>query len=161
MKSDVAINEYSIDINNCCAENGVSITKTNENDFIALPALYEDKYYYAQETIEFLKFCREKDSEQNYDVLSDGDIEVRSLHSFDIWLPIIFVAKNVLLPFAISMVSSYLWERRKGHEKEETQVDVTFLVKEGEKESTIHYKGDAKSFTESFDTIDLNKLLEG
>jgi antitoxin component of RelBE/YafQ-DinJ toxin-antitoxin module len=34
---------------------------------------------------------------------SDEDITVLSLYSFDIWLPIIFIAQSVLLPFAINI----------------------------------------------------------
>ena len=95
-----------------------------------------------------------------YDILSDGDITVRSLHSFDIWMPIIFIAQSVLLPFAINMVSNYIWEKMKGRETENAEVDMTFIVKNGKKEKSIHYKGDAKTFKESFEKIDLNKMWE-
>ena len=110
------------------------------------------------ETIDFIKYCRLNDAEHTYDVLADGDISVRSLHSFDIWMPVIWVASNILLPFAINMVCNYIAEKRKGREKEETQVDVTFIVKSKGKEKSLHYKGDAVAFKESFEKIDLNDM---
>ena len=67
-------------------------------DIVAVPQHHSDgEYYFAQETIDFLKFCRLNDSEHNYDVLADDDIKIRSLHSFDIWMPVIWVAQSILL----------------------------------------------------------------
>lgn len=90
--------------------------------------------------------------------MADGDIKVRSLHSFDIWLLIIWIANNILLPMVINMVCNYIWEKRKGHEKEETQVDVTFIVKSKGMEKSIYFKGDADTFKDKFKKIDLNKI---
>ena len=158
MKSDITIGNSSIDIYDYCKKKGISLTKIETNEFIAIPVLYEQEYVFAQETIDFLKFCRENDSKHNYDVLSDGDIEVRSLHSFDIWMPIIFVAQSVLLPFAINMVSNYIWEKIKGREKEDVQVEMTFIVRNGTMEKSIHYKGDARTFKESYEKINVNEM---
>ena len=160
MKDNITIRDIGIDIFDYCEENGVSVEKLEKSDFVAIPAPYEQGNFFAQETIDFLKFCRENDQKHIYDFLSDEDITVLSLHSFDIWLPIIFIAQSVLLPFAINMVSNYIWEKMHGREKEDIQVDITFLVKEGKKEKSIHYKGDAKTFKESFEKIDFNKMWE-
>lgn len=133
--------------------------KMNQNDFMVLPTKYDDKhYYFAQESINFIKFCRNS-SDKRIDILSDGDIQVRSLHSFDIWLPVIWVATNVLLPFAVNLVSNYIYDKLKGREEDdEAQVEVTFIVKRKKEEKRLHYKGDAKTFKEAFDKIDLNNL---
>ena len=160
MERDISVVDCNFDVNAFCEEYGVNATKTQETDIIAIPALYEKEYYYAQETIDFLKYCREQDSNHKYDVLSDGDIEVRSLHSFDIWMPIIWVGKIILLPFIINMVSNYIWERIKGREKEDVQINISFLVKNEEVEKSITYKGDAKTFKETFEKIDLNEIMK-
>ena len=160
MKNDITIKNSSMDVYDYCEKNGISLAKIEENEFVAVPASYEQGHFFAQETIDFLKFCRENDSNHKYDILSDGDITVRSLHSFDIWMPIIFIAQSVLLPFAINMVSNYIWEKMKGRETENAEVDMTFIVKNGKKEKSIHYNGDAKTFKESFEKIDLNKMWE-
>ncbi|MBT9939662.1 hypothetical protein [Anaerostipes hadrus] len=160
MKNDITIKNSSRDVYDYCKKNGISLEKIEENEFVAVPGSHEQGYFFAQETIDFLKFCRENDSNHKYDILLDGDITVRSLHSFDIWMPIIFIGQNVLLPFAINMVSNYIVEKMKGRETEEAEVDMTFIVKNGKKEKSIHYKGDAKTFKESFEKIDLNKMWE-
>ena len=130
----------------------------NQNDFMVLPTKYDDNhFYFAQESINFIKFCRNS-SDKRIDILSDGDIQVRSLHSFDIWLPVIWVATSVLLPLAINLVSNYIYDKLKGREEEASQVDVTFIVKREEEEKCLHYKGDAKTFKDKFDKIDLNNL---
>ena len=49
-------------------------------------------------------------------------------------------------------------DKLKGREKEEANVDVTMIVKRKNEEKTIHYHGDAKTFKESFEKIDLNKM---
>lgn len=88
--------------------------KLDKIDIIAVPKQYkENEYYFAQETIDFIKYCRQNDKNHTYDVLADGDIKIRSLHSFDLLLPMIWVASNILFPIAINMVSSYILEKRK------------------------------------------------
>ncbi len=148
------------DYNDYCIKNGISLGKLEENDIIAIPALYNKDYYFAQETVDFIKYCRENDDEHKYDILSDGDIRVRSLHSFDIWMPIVLITQSILLPLAINMVSNYIWDKKKGREKDEAEVDITFIVKKGNKEKSLYYKGSAKGFKESFKMIDLNKMWE-
>lgn len=133
--------------------------KLDKIDIIAVPQQYkENEYYFAQETVDFMKYCKQNDKNHTYDVLADGDIKVRSLHSFDLWLPVIKVASNILFTIAINMVSNYIWEKIKGREKEETQVEVTFVVKNKKKEKMIHYKGNADKFKETFERIDINKM---
>ena len=130
-------------------------------DFVAVPVKYQEgEYYFAQETINFLKFCRQNVPEYSFDVLSDGDIETRSLHSFDIWMPVIFVAQSILLPIAVNVISNYIYDKMKGREKEEAKVDLTLIVREGKKEKSIHYNGDASTFKETFEKIDLNEMWE-
>ena len=48
----------------------------------------------------------------------------------------------------------------KGREKEEAQVDVTLIVQNDDKNMSLHYKGDAKTFKDSFEKIDFNKIWE-
>lgn len=133
--------------------------KLTTADILAVPTKYQDdEFYFAQETINFLKYCRQNNSQYNIDVLADADIKIRSLHSFDLWMPVIFIASDIMLPFAINMVSNYIWYKMKGREKEDAKVDVTFIVKREKEEKKLHYCGDAKAFKETFEKIDLNKM---
>lgn len=162
MKNNIVVKNVSLDYSNYYAQKKISKEKQTDFksiDFLAIPTKYKNnEFYFAQETIDFIKYCRNQSQEYSFDVLADGDIEIRSLHSFDIWMPIIYVASSVLLPFAINMVSSYIYDKMKGREKEDANVDVSFLVKKGDIEKYIHYSGDAKTFKENFEKIDLNKM---
>ena len=162
MSNPISILNSSTNFENYFSINSISKdsqSKLATTDFIIVPTEYkDDEFYFAQESISFIKFCRQNDPNHSYDLLADQDIQVRSLHSFDIWMPIIWVASSVLLPFAINMVSSYVYDKLKGREKEDAKVDVTFIVKRDHEEKTIHYSGDAKTFKESFEKIDINKM---
>lgn len=162
MNNDVKISSSSTDFNAYFNTNSIS-EDTRKNfkttDFLVVPSEYkENQYYFSQESISFVKFCRKNNLEYNIDLLADSDIQIRSLHSFDIWMPVIWVAGNILLPIATNLVSDYIKDKLKGREKEEAKVDVTFIVKRDDEEKPLHFSGDAKTFKESFEKIDLNKM---
>lgn len=132
--------------------------KMDSVDALIIPMKHsENEFYFAKDTIDFVKFCRQNDTEHTYDVLAEGDIKVLSLHSFDIWLPIIQVTIE-FLPSIIKAIHSYIKFRLKGREKEDANVDVTMVVKRKNEKKTLHYYGDAKTFKETFEKIDLNKM---
>jgi hypothetical protein len=162
MANPISILNTNTNFNNYYATNSISNDaqcKLTTTDFVVVPTEYKDnEFFFAQESISFIKFCRQNDPDHSYDLLADHDIQVRSLHSFDIWMPVIWVASSILLPFAINMVSSYVYDKLKGREKEDAKVDVTFIVKRDHEEKTIHYSGDARTFKESFEKIDLNNM---
>lgn len=162
MKNNIVVKNVTMDFSDYYVQKKIPEkvkTKFETIDFLAIPTRYDEhEYYFAQETIDFLKFCRNQSSEHSFDVLADDEIQIRSLHSFDIWMPIIWVASSVLLPFAINMVSSYVYDKMKGREKEDVNIDVSFYVKRDNEEKYIHYSGDAKTFKENFEKIDLNKM---
>ena len=141
-----------------------SISKEAQNklattNFVVVPTEYtNNEFYFAQESISFIKFCRQNYPEHTFDILADGDVQIRSLHSFDIWLPVIYIAEMFLFPLAVNFVYDYIKDKMKGREKEEAKVDVTFIVRRDNEEKTIHYSGDAKTFKESFEKIDINKM---
>jgi hypothetical protein len=138
----------------------VAKDKLNQSDILILPSPYENsKYYFAQESIGFLKYCRTLNNDVAMDILADDDkIEIRALHSFDIWMPIIWIASNVILPIVTGLVANYISERMKGRENEDCTVKVIYIVKDGEKTKELHYDGDAKAFKETFEKIDIHKL---
>lgn len=140
-----------------------SISKSRETldnyDCIVLPSPYkENEYYYAQETIDFIKFCRESDDQFTIGTLNDGNVEIRSLHSFDIFMPILWITTEMLLPIASGIVSNYIFDKMKGREHEEANVELSFIVNHNDEKKMLHYKGPANEFKEAFDTIDLSKL---
>lgn len=143
-----------------CSNSTQVAAKFDNSDILIVPAKYDDnEYYFAQESIDFIKFCRQCDDSNSIDILSDDDIKVRSLHSFDLWMPVIWVASNVVLPIVVGLVTNYIYDKLKGRENEDAQIDVTFMVnRDGEEDKIIHYKGNAKTFEKTFEKIDINKL---
>lgn len=132
--------------------------RVETSDIIILPYKYDEDFYFADETISFYKYCRSKKIEQSINILGNDLIEVRSLNSFDIWMPIIFLSKSIILPIVIDIVSDYIIEKRKGREDEPCDVDITFKVKRGDDFKELHYKGSADAFKENFEKIDINNL---
>ena len=137
-------------------------SKLDNTEVLVLPSRspYEDsKYYFAQEAVNFIKFCRAENIGLNIDILADENkIEIRSLHSFDIWMPIIWVSYNVNLPLVIGLVANYITDKIKGREKTNHIVKVSFIINDGDKTKQLNYEGDAKTFKETFEKIDINKL---
>lgn len=162
MNNNINISSVTTDFDAYFNTNSISEDaqkKFETTDFLVVPSEYkENEYYFAQESVSFVKFCRQNHPENSIDLLADSDIQIRSLHSFDIWMPIIWVAGNILLPIAINLVSDYIKEKLKGREKEDAKVDVTFIVKRDGEEKSLHYSGDAKTFKDAFEKIDLNKM---
>ncbi|WP_061215360.1 hypothetical protein [Syntrophomonas wolfei] len=161
-KDDLIITESTNPLNKYFVEKEVfeqTKEKLNTTDILAVPIRYDDgEYYYAQETISFLKYCRQTDPEHSADVLSDGDIKLRSLHSFDIWMPVIWIGSSIVLPLVINLVSNYIWEKMRGREQEDAKVNITIMVQQGKNTKELHYNGDARTFSETFEKIDITKL---
>lgn len=161
-KDDLIITESTNLLNKYFVEKEVSEQtkeKLNTTDILVVPIRYDDgEYYFAQETISFLKYCRKTDPEHSADVLSDGDIKLRSLHSFDIWMPVIWIGSSIVLPLVINLVSNYIWEKMRGREQEDAKVNITIMVQQGKNTKELHYNGDAKTFCETFEKIDITKL---
>jgi len=137
-----------------------TISKLKETDILVLPSPFENsKYYFAQETVGFVKYCRISNSDIRADILADNNkIEIRALHSFDMWMPIIWVASNIILPIAVGLVTNYIYEYIKGRENEDCTIKVTFIVKNEKGTKELSYDGNAKAFREAFEKIDIHKL---
>lgn len=156
--SPVGYNNYSID--DYITKGRLpkeSVEKIDSTNVLILPYQYDDEFYFAEESINFCKYCRENNKDYSFDILGD-DVKVRSLNSFDIWMPIVYVGENILLPIAISLISDYIFSKIQGREKEDCQVDVTIKIARDGETKDIHYKGDANTFKETISKIDVDKL---
>ena len=69
----LSVLDSGMDIKKYLAEKGLSpelLCKTESNDILILPTCYSPgEYYYAQESIDFVKFCREVDKDVKVDIL--------------------------------------------------------------------------------------------
>ncbi|EKS8361260.1 hypothetical protein QC455_005341, partial [Bacillus cereus] len=91
-----------------------------------------------------------------------GEEKILALHSFDIWMPIIAIGTEFLLPIVTGLVTNYVGDRMKGRPNDEPTVHFELLVENKEKGTSKHisYKGSVEGFKESFEKIDVNKFWE-
>lgn len=115
------------------------------------------------DTVNFYKYSREYADDYKIDLYENkGEEKFLALHSFDIWLPTIFIASSVLLPFLINLTSAYVYDRLKGRELDEATVHFHLIVedKAKKKSKSLYYKGPHSTFEDKFDKIDVNRLWE-
>lgn len=115
------------------------------------------------DTLSFYKYAKQKSEDHKFVLFeNDGEVRTLALHSFDIWLPTIWIGSAILLPFVINLVSSYVFEQLKGREKEEVTVQLKVEIEDRNlgKSASIFYKGSEKGLKDSFEKIDINKLWE-
>lgn len=78
MNSNVKILNSTTDFNEYFNTNFISedTRKKFENtDFLVVPSEYkENEYFFTQESISFVKFCRQNNPENSIDLLADSDI---------------------------------------------------------------------------------------
>lgn len=131
-----------------------------EQEILIMPESQDENgSVFAQEAISFYKFVKSSDPNIKMDFYADREsIQERALHSFDIYMPIIFVATNILLPFVVGLVTNYVYDKMKGREHEECTVKVKFIVQKGKTKKELTYDGPAKEFEKAFKKIDISKL---
>jgi hypothetical protein len=89
--------------------------------------------------------------------VNDEEYEEIELHDAVITLPILFVAKQILLPLVISLLANWIYGRYKQtipSEKEPT-IKFTAIVPTSKGNKEIKFEGDAKSFAKLGDKIKL------
>lgn len=102
------------------------------------------KGVYPPSAIDFYKLLRERDIDVHFEHAKQ-DREYLSLHSVEIWLPVLAIGGNLLLSIGGGLVSNliYDWLAIKELPVEETELHVEFrVVKE---DSTHEFKADGKA----------------
>lgn len=95
-------------------------------------------------------------------VLVKGTNERLDLRSDNVWLPLVFLANNVVLPVYLNLVSSYLFERMRGALRSET-ARVNFSAEYHDQAAgttkRFNFQGDAESLKKVINEFDLNRFL--
>jgi hypothetical protein len=116
------------------------------------------------DTVTFYKYSiANKDNYLEIELFENkGQEKFLALHSFDIWIPLMYIGSSILLPGAINLVSSYVYERMKGRPNDEPTVHFNLLIEDKEKGKSKHltYKGPIEGFEENFKKLDINRLWE-
>ncbi len=129
-------------------------------DFLIFPEQQNEREsVFAQESLAFYKFTKQSKPDVRIAFYADEDtFQVKSLHSYDIFMPIIFVATNILLPLAVGLVTNFVYDRMKGREHEDCNLNVKFVVQNDETIKELTYEGTIKDFEKAFEKIDITKL---
>lgn len=155
--NNIEVTNDTYNLEEYCKNEEIKIDDFTSHGILLVPHINNGNYLFAQETINFAKFCNEKTNDDIVSVLANGDIVIRDLHSFDIYLPIIQIVSDLVIQIAVNLISSYIYDKLKGR-NEAANVDFTMYIKTNKTKKKLHYKGDAKTFAEYIKIIDINKL---
>lgn len=136
------------------------LEKYDNSSILVLPSRIDQAHIcFAQETSDFIKYSKMSHSEISIVPFSNkDDLEIISLHSFDIWMPIFFIAKNIMLPLFIGLLIEYVKQRLKGRETETCQVHIEIIIEREGEYKRIRYNGSANAFNKKFENIDISRL---
>ncbi|MCF8567892.1 hypothetical protein LLE49_24525 [Alicyclobacillus tolerans] len=147
--------------------NQETVSRVQTADLIFLPSFrpFEGApRAFQPDTLNFYKFLRRTNLDLNVELLeNEGEEKTVSLHSYDIWLPVIWVAQEFLLPTIPSLIASYVYDRLRGTFTGETvDIHLNLYIRNEEKGITKHldFSGPKEIFEKKFGTIDLNKMWE-
>lgn len=110
---------------------------------------------------DFAKWLRQQTP--SIPVALDAGIPRLSLHSADIWLPLVFLAQDVGLPLYIHLVGSYLFERMKGALRGDVahvRLSAQYEDKKTKKVMRFDFEGDADSLQKVMKRFDPNKAID-
>ncbi|MGN1222125.1 MAG: hypothetical protein ACI4TT_02720 [Christensenellales bacterium] len=133
---------------------------TDNKKIYILPQRYNEttkECLFAEDSIEFYKFAKE----QNTDIeFIESNPKTIALHDSTIWIPILFIAENILLPIVINLVSDFLKEKLGKKDKSKAEMDLKIKFKGKGKMKSIKYKGSVAGYEKAFKKADLNKLMD-
>ena len=134
------------------------ISDIKKANLLLIPTEKSNRYnhpIFPELTSEFLDYLKDNSPEEIISdiAISDEDFNKLELHSAAITVAT-FIVTSALLPFAINLVSSYLYDKAKQmHRKEdELSAEVNIIVQNGKKSKQISYKGPVKDIKDTLDS---------
>jgi hypothetical protein len=112
------------------------------------------------QTYDFAKWCRKNKKDITINVApSEG---VKSLHSNDFWMPIVFLASDVSVQVFLGLVSNYIYDRIKGalkHDKATVHVEAYYKETAEGVAKKFSYEGSIEGFEKVANNFNLNKFF--
>lgn len=134
-------------------------SKIESNSVLILPNKYsEENYYYASESINLAKYLLVYEHFGSIDFLDNENLNVRDLHSFDIWLGTLYIVNHLLVPIILSITANYIFDRLKGREHQKANVDFKLIYMKNGESKEIYYNGPAKEFIDLVEKVNLKDL---
>jgi hypothetical protein len=114
-------------------------------------------------TGDFIKWSQESEIDLPVKLL----VQKRYIHrrSIDIWLPVMWIGQNVLLPIVLSLIAAYIFDKSKGLLKGE-KATVKFALLHRNKKGQIkrfEFEGDSNSLSKLINkskTLDLDTFFD-
>ena len=85
------------------------------------------------------------------------------LRSNDIWLPLVFLAQNVSLPFYLGLVTNYVYDRMKGAlrgERPRVHLSAEFLDGKTDSVKRFNFEGDADALKDAVKAVNLDEFFD-
>jgi hypothetical protein len=111
------------------------------------------------ETYRFAKWMKKNSNIVVEVAKADG---VKSLHSFDFWMPIVFLASDVTLPIYLGVVSNYIYDCLRGalkHDRADVHIEAYYKDSHEEHIRKFSYSGSIEGLKKITKSIDLNKFV--
>ena len=110
---------------------------------------------------DFSKWLRKNKPELNVEVRKADKRLV--LKSNDFWIPLVFLAQDVALPFYLNLVANYVYDRMKGAlrgEKGRIHLEAIYEDKQEGVVKKFRYEGDDDGLQKAIKQFDLNKFMD-
>lgn len=157
MDNPDTINEYQIeDLKDTSAFNIFSANHSKGIALISEPYGEKSQSASYRDAGDFAKWLRIKEPSISLEIKSAEPRIV--LCSHDIWLPLIYIAENIAVPFFLGLVTSYVYDRCKGALKGDKctiNLRIAYKDKKTKVVKILRYKGNADRLQEIIKQIDL------
>lgn len=126
-----------------------------DGQIVILPnSTQNESLVFSEEAVPFYKYCTIAKEDDRVLLIPDENRQVLALRSIDFFMPVIYIAKDVLLPALINLVSSYIYDRIRG-QKENPNVKLKVVIDESKTE--IDYDGPLSGLPEVENIVKIGK----
>lgn len=113
------------------------------------------------DTGDFVKWLKSASPELHIDIQEARRLV---LHSNDVWMPLVFLAKDIGLPLYLNLVSSYLYDRFKAAirgDKARVHLKAEYLDTNSGVVKRFTFEGDHDALKDAIKKFDLNEFMNG
>ena len=113
------------------------------------------------QTYDFAKWIRKNKADITIDVAEPEGI--KSLHSYDFWMPVVILASDMSVQVFLNLVSSYIYDRIKGalkHDKADVHVQAYYEETPHGVIKRFSYNGSIKGFEKVAKRFNMNNFLD-
>lgn len=137
------------------------ISKAKKSDTIYIfPLRYNPntkECLFSENSIEFYKYAKEQNKKVEF---IESKPDIIALHDASIWMPVLYIAEMFLLPVAINLISSFIYDKIGKKDKTKQDIKLKIKVKNKGKIKELNYDGSVDGLEKTFKDIDVNKFFD-